>query len=86
MFYKGFKSVKHVYKKMNPLIPEEILIKIFTWLLVKSPMRYKCITKFFNSLVSETYFTDFNISHSMIRQGETKYFLDGSESYCTTDQ
>ncbi|KAH0765288.1 hypothetical protein KY285_001159 [Solanum tuberosum] len=71
---------------MNPSIPEEIVIQIFTWLPVKSLVRFKCITKFFNSLVSESYFTDIHTSHSMIRQGGTKYFLDGREFYCTADQ
>ncbi|WMV09500.1 hypothetical protein MTR67_002885 [Solanum verrucosum] len=71
---------------MNPSIHEEIVIQIFTWLPVKSLVRFKCITKFFNSLVSESYFTDIHTSHSMIRQGGTKYFLDRREFYCTADQ
>ncbi|KAG5632218.1 hypothetical protein H5410_003935, partial [Solanum commersonii] len=29
---------------------------------------------------------DIHTSHSMIRQGGTKYFLDGREFYCTADQ
>ncbi|KAK6802839.1 hypothetical protein RDI58_000623 [Solanum bulbocastanum] len=71
---------------MNPSIPEEVVIQIFSWLLVKSLMHFKCVTNFFNSLVSESYFTDIHTSHSMIRQSGTKYFLDGREFYCSADQ
>ncbi|XP_055815263.1 putative F-box protein At3g10240 [Solanum dulcamara] len=71
---------------MNPSIPKEIVIQIFTWLPVKSIMRFKCVTKFLNSLISESYFTDIHTTHSMTRLGGRKYFLDGSEFYCTSDQ
>ncbi|XP_027769761.1 F-box protein DOR-like [Solanum pennellii] len=71
---------------MNTPIPEEIVIQIFTWLPVKSLMRFKCVAKFFNSLVSESYFTEIHTSHSMIHQGGTKYFLNGTEFYCIADQ
>ncbi|KAK4737468.1 hypothetical protein R3W88_001165 [Solanum pinnatisectum] len=66
---------------MNPSIPEEIVIQIFTWLPVKSLVRFKCVTKLFNSLVSESYFMDIHTSHSMIRQGGTKYFLNRRKFY-----
>ncbi|KAG5629549.1 hypothetical protein H5410_001266 [Solanum commersonii] len=66
---------------MNPSIPEEIVIQIFTWFPVKSLMRFKCVTKFFNSLVFESYFMDIHTSQSMIRQSGTKYFLDRKEFY-----
>ncbi|KAG5597113.1 hypothetical protein H5410_038345 [Solanum commersonii] len=48
-------------------IPEEILFDIFSWLPVKSLMRFRCISQYFNSLVCEPYFVDIHQCHSRIR-------------------
>ncbi|KAG5629390.1 hypothetical protein H5410_001107 [Solanum commersonii] len=60
---------------MNSSIPQDIIIEIFSWLLAKSLMRFKCITKFFNSLVFESDFTDIYRYRYMTRPSGTKFLL-----------
>lgn len=57
---------------MNLLISEEIMFEIFSWLPVKSLLRFKCITKFCKSHVSESHFVYIHTCRSMSR---TKFIL-----------
>ncbi|KAK4736884.1 hypothetical protein R3W88_000581 [Solanum pinnatisectum] len=70
---------------MNPSIPQDIVIEIFSWLPTKSLMRFMCVTKFFNSLVFESNFMDIHRCRSLIRPGGKKLFLHGRKFYCTAD-
>ncbi|XP_060190350.1 putative F-box protein At1g32420 [Lycium barbarum] len=64
---KNIKSSRKI-----PSIPQEIIFDIFSWLPVESLMRFKCISKSFNSLVSKSYFVDIHQCHSRTR---TKFLL-----------
>ncbi|KAG5629440.1 hypothetical protein H5410_001157 [Solanum commersonii] len=70
---------------MNLSIPQDIVIEILSWLPVKSLMRFKCVTKFFNSLVFKSNFTDIHRCRSLTRSGGKKLFLHGSKFYFTSD-
>ncbi|XP_060194291.1 F-box only protein 8-like [Lycium barbarum] len=55
-------------------IPQDIIIQIFSWLPIKSLMRFKCVSKFYNSLVLERNFGDLHLSHYFkISRGDTKF-------------
>uniref|UniRef100_M1CEV1 F-box protein n=1 Tax=Solanum tuberosum TaxID=4113 RepID=M1CEV1_SOLTU len=71
---------------MNLSIPQDIVIEILSWLPAKSLMRFKCVTKFFNSLVFNSNFMDIHRCRSLTRPGGKKLFLHGSKFYCTSDQ
>ncbi|MCD7473091.1 hypothetical protein HAX54_014679 [Datura stramonium] len=58
-------------------IPHEIIFEIFSWLPIKSLMRFKCVIKFCNSLVSGS---DFSDTHRCRSSGGTKFFLHERES------
>ncbi|KAG5629447.1 hypothetical protein H5410_001164, partial [Solanum commersonii] len=81
----GFEPQENTYK-MNPSISEEILIEIFLWLPVKSLMHFNCVTKFFNSLISESIFFDTHRCRSVTHPGGTKFIFQASEIYCTSVQ
>ncbi|XP_049405274.1 putative F-box protein At1g47790 [Solanum stenotomum] len=54
-------------------IPQDITIQIFSWLPVKSLMRFRCVSKFHSSIVLEPNFVDLHLSnYSKINRGETK--------------
>ncbi|XP_019240913.1 PREDICTED: F-box protein At5g65850-like isoform X2 [Nicotiana attenuata] len=66
-------------KKMNSTgrklsIPQEIMYEIFSWLPVKSLVRFKCVTKFCNSLATESDFLNIHVRRSMTRPGGTEFF------------
>ncbi|KAK4706586.1 hypothetical protein R3W88_033849 [Solanum pinnatisectum] len=44
-------------------IPQDITIQIFSCLLAKSLMRFKCVSKFYNTIVLESYFVDIHSSN-----------------------
>ncbi|KAG5605027.1 hypothetical protein H5410_026519 [Solanum commersonii] len=54
-------------------IPRDITIQIFSWLPAKSLMRFRCISKFHNSIVLEPNFVYLHLSnYSKINGGDTK--------------
>ncbi|KAK4715328.1 hypothetical protein R3W88_013666 [Solanum pinnatisectum] len=53
-------------------IPEEIMSDIFSRLPVDSLMRFKCLSKFYNSLVSDPSFIDIHQSRSIFRPHKIK--------------
>ncbi|XP_059281437.1 putative F-box protein At1g32420 [Lycium ferocissimum] len=71
----------------NPSIPQEIIFEIFSWLPVKSLMRFKCVIKFFNSLVSGSDFTDSYRCRSMTHHGGgTKLFFHEEKGFYMAEQ
>ncbi|KAK4352032.1 hypothetical protein RND71_027550 [Anisodus tanguticus] len=53
-------------------IPQDMTIQIFSWLPIKSLMRFKCVSKFYNSLVVESNFVDLHLFHYFkINGGDT---------------
>ncbi|WMV18009.1 hypothetical protein MTR67_011394 [Solanum verrucosum] len=66
-------------------IPEEIIFEIFSQLPVKSLMRYRCISKFYNSLVSESDFVNLHHCRSMTRVDGRKYLVHQPEGFYTAD-
>ncbi|MCD7446853.1 hypothetical protein HAX54_017915 [Datura stramonium] len=73
-------------KEKNPSIPQEIIFEIWSWLPAKSLMRFKCLTRFCNSLVSESDFVDIHSYHSMTRPGGKKFLLHGAGVYYTAEE
>ncbi|TMW87336.1 hypothetical protein EJD97_020088 [Solanum chilense] len=69
---------------MNRSIPQDIVVEILSWLPAKSLMRFKCVTKFFNSIIFDSDFTNIHKHRSLIRPDGTKFFLHGSDFYCTS--
>lgn len=72
----------------NSSIPEEIICDIFSRLPVDSLMRFKCLSKSYNALISNPYFVDTHHSHSISHPGRIKFLTrsrDGNFSY-TIDQ
>ncbi|XP_059289499.1 putative F-box protein At1g47730 [Lycium ferocissimum] len=67
-------------------IPREIIFEIFSWLPTKSLMRFKCVTKFCNSLVSESDFVDIHGYRSITRPDGTKFFLHEKRAFYTAEQ
>uniref|UniRef100_M1DGX6 F-box protein n=1 Tax=Solanum tuberosum TaxID=4113 RepID=M1DGX6_SOLTU len=54
-------------------IPDDITIQIFSWLPVTSLMRYRCVSKFYNTIVLEPNFVDLHSSnYCKINRGDTK--------------
>ncbi|XP_059284877.1 F-box protein At5g65850-like [Lycium ferocissimum] len=66
-------------------IPQELILEIFSWLPVKSLLRYKCVSKFYSSLVSESNFVDIHHRRSMIRPGGRKYLECINNVFYTTE-
>ncbi|XP_060190879.1 putative F-box protein At1g32420 [Lycium barbarum] len=81
--YQSFRE-----KKMNfgRMIPQEIIFEIFSWLPAKSLTHFKCVTKFCNSLVSESNFVDIYECRSMTRPSGTKFFVRGGEAFYAVEQ
>ncbi|KAM3253019.1 putative F-box protein [Capsicum annuum] len=71
----------------NPtILSQDITIEIFSRLRVKSLMRFKCLSKFYNSLVSESYLVDMHQRHSMSNHlGEIKFFVLDVEGFYSTE-
>ncbi|KAG5629446.1 hypothetical protein H5410_001163 [Solanum commersonii] len=61
-------------------IPDEIMFEIFSWLPVKSLMRFKCVSRL--CLVFESDFVDM---HRCCSSG-TKFFLNESKAFYATEQ
>ncbi|XP_015160611.1 putative F-box protein At4g38870 [Solanum tuberosum] len=66
-------------------IPDEIMFEIFSWLPIKSLMRFKCASEFCNSLVSESHFSDIHRCHSMTRPGRN-FFLHERKGFYSVEQ
>ncbi|XP_055814646.1 putative F-box protein At1g20657 [Solanum dulcamara] len=64
-------------ERSEPSIPQEIMFEIFSWLPIKSLMRFRCVSILCNSLVSESDFKDIHRCRSRTRK---KFFLYESES------
>ncbi|XP_049394361.1 putative F-box protein At4g38870 [Solanum stenotomum] len=73
------------FGKRKVSIPDEIMFEIFSWLPVKSLMRFKCVSKLCNSLVFESGFVDMHRCHSMTRPG-TKLFLHERKAFYWVEQ
>ncbi|KAM3363757.1 hypothetical protein P3S68_018611 [Capsicum galapagoense] len=71
----------------NPTIfSYDITIEIFSRLPVKSLMRFKCLSKFHNSLVSGSYLEDMLQRHSIIsRLDKIKFFLPNNDDCYSID-
>lgn len=67
-------------------IPYEITFHILSHLPVKSLMRFKCISQFHNSLVSDKDFVNKHQSLSMTRPGRIKLTVRQRESFYTIEQ
>ncbi|XP_059296104.1 putative F-box protein At1g32420 [Lycium ferocissimum] len=67
-------------------IPQEIIFEIFSLLPIKSLMRFRCISKVYNSLVSETDFVSIHQSRSMTRTGGIKLLAREREGFYTIEQ
>ncbi|KAK4712391.1 hypothetical protein R3W88_006904 [Solanum pinnatisectum] len=68
---------------INPTIfPDDITIELFSRLPVKSLMRFKCLSTFFNSLPSESYFMDnHQLSCRRSRLDEIKFFVPECDGF-----
>ncbi|MCD7461289.1 hypothetical protein HAX54_045826 [Datura stramonium] len=53
-------------------IPNDIMYGIFSWLPYKSLTRFKCLSKFYDSLVSDSSFINIHHAHSVSRPGNMK--------------
>ncbi|MCE0481991.1 hypothetical protein HAX54_040291 [Datura stramonium] len=65
-------------------IPKDIICDIFSRLPVNSLMRFKCLSKFYNSLVLDSSFVDIHHSHSISHPHKTKFLAcseDGNFIY-----
>ncbi|XP_059295249.1 putative F-box protein At1g32420 [Lycium ferocissimum] len=78
----------HTMKKMkttatNPTIfSNDITVEIFSRLPVKSLLRFKCVSRFFNSLVSESYLMDIHRRRSRsTSRNEIKFFVPVSKGF-----
>ncbi|KAK4707136.1 hypothetical protein R3W88_033275 [Solanum pinnatisectum] len=63
-------------------IPQEIMFEIFSWLPSNSLMRFKCVSKFCNSMVSDSAFLDIHKCHSV----RTKFLVHGEGVYYTAEE
>ncbi|XP_060190346.1 putative F-box protein At1g32420 [Lycium barbarum] len=85
-----------LYKEKNikssrkiPSIPQEIIFDVFSWLPVKSLMRFKCISKFFSSLISKSEFMDIHLCHSRTRTkllAHERGVFEGRDFFYTIEQ
>ncbi|XP_049362588.1 F-box protein At1g30790-like [Solanum verrucosum] len=63
-------------------IPQEIMFELFSWLPSDSLMRFKCVSRFCNSMVSESDFLDIH----RCRSGEIEFLLHGVSAYYTAEE
>ncbi|KAG5590904.1 hypothetical protein H5410_041418 [Solanum commersonii] len=63
-------------------IPQEIMFEIFSWPPSDSLMRFKCVSRFCNSMVSESDFLDIH----RCRSGEIEFLLQGVSAYYTAEE
>ncbi|KAG5615424.1 hypothetical protein H5410_015248 [Solanum commersonii] len=63
----------------------ELIIEIFLWLLVMSLMRFRCVSKFFDALVLDSYFTHVHYLRFMTRGGGTKFLIGKTEDLYALD-
>lgn len=67
-------------------IPQEIIVEIFSWLPIESLMRFKCVSKFCNFLVSELDFVDIQQCRSMTRTSGIKFLVYQRTKLYTTEE
>lgn len=66
----------------STIFSDDITIEIFARLPVKSLIRFKCLSRFFNSLISELYFSGIHQHRSMsTRLDEIKFFVPESDGF-----
>ncbi|KAK4729873.1 hypothetical protein R3W88_022861 [Solanum pinnatisectum] len=63
-------------------IPQEIMFAIFSWLPSDSLMHFKCVSRFCNSMVSESDFLDIH----RCRSGGIEFLLHGASAYYTAEE
>ncbi|KAF3648337.1 putative protein S-acyltransferase 7-like, partial [Capsicum annuum] len=70
----------------SPSIPEDIIFELFSWLPVKSLMRFRCVSKYCNSLVVQPDFVNIHQCRSMTRPGGTKLLMREDDGFYTSVQ
>ncbi|MCD7461291.1 hypothetical protein HAX54_045828 [Datura stramonium] len=66
-------------------IPEDIICDIFSRLPVKSLMRFKCLSKFYNYLTLDPSFIDIHHNHSISHSHKTKFLACSWDGIYTID-
>ncbi|XP_059315530.1 putative F-box protein At1g50870 [Lycium ferocissimum] len=67
-------------------IPSDIISDIFSWLPVKSLCRFKCVSRFYNSLVSDPSFVDIHQSRSKYPPDKIEFLAHSREkNFYTVD-
>jgi len=69
------------FEKSEVSIPHEIIFEIFSWLPVKSLMRFKCVSGLCNSLIFESAFLHIH----RCRSSGTKFLLHKWNSFYAVD-
>ncbi|KAM3198794.1 hypothetical protein P3L10_034459 [Capsicum annuum] len=69
---KGKKVVKHLEKIKQMDLQEEIIMDILSRLPVQSLLRFKCVSKFWMTLISQPYFTTKHFNHAKHNQSFEK--------------
>ncbi|XP_060212266.1 putative F-box protein At1g52490 [Lycium barbarum] len=67
-------------------IPSDIISDIFSWLPIKSLCRFKCVSRFYNSLVSDPSFVDIHLSRSKYPPDKIEFLAHSREkNFYTVD-
>ncbi|KAG5588522.1 hypothetical protein H5410_048956 [Solanum commersonii] len=78
-------NIYMIHMRRIPTLPQEIIIEIFVWLPILSLMHFRCVSKFFNSLVLDLNFTYVHHRCSMICDDETKLLIEKIEDLYPVD-
>jgi hypothetical protein len=63
------------------ILPDELIVEIFTLLPVKPLIRFRCVNKFFKTLISDPYFVQMHLNKSSRNwQLALTYYEDGRRS------
>ncbi|KAJ1382728.1 F-box-like domain superfamily [Sesbania bispinosa] len=65
-----------------PIIYKDLIIEILSWLPVKSLLRFKCVSKFFKSVISDTGFIKLHLQRSP-RDANILFKWKGRFKHCT---
>ncbi|KAM3289101.1 hypothetical protein P3S67_017388 [Capsicum chacoense] len=76
---EGKKVVKHLEKIKQMDLQEEIIMDILSRLPVQSLLRFKCVSKFWMTLISQPYFTTKHFNHAKHNQSFKKMLLLNKE-------